>query len=352
MLCRSSRNFFKHIFVCSNILLAIGVLLTGFTCAYAEKKAPSMESCLRDLVLSSPDTLTVGEMRSTCREKLEISEIEATSAEEEPCAVDIRLKVDKENTLRPFTIMPHKQNYFLLGAHNFSGYSPDEYREASGRDDINMDSTETQFQLSIKTPLKVGLLGKNINIFGAYTVRSFWQLYNIDGSSPFRETNHEPEVWLQGDPDYEIFGFKNSVAAFGVSHQSNGKAGNLSRSWNRIYLDFIFHRCNLAFSVKPWIRLPEDSENDDNPNITDYLGHGELGVGYKYGDHTFTFMSRNNLESGFSKGAVVFGWSFPFFNYPFLKGYVQYFSGYGESLIDYDRYVNKIGAGIMLTDAL
>ena len=61
-------------------------------------------------------------------------------------------------------------------------------------------------------------------------------------------------------------------------------------------------------------------------------------------------MLRNQLESGFKRGAVELGWSFPVFDYPYLKGYVQYFYGYGESLIDYDRKVNRIGVGISVTD--
>ena len=63
-------------------------------------------------------------------------------------------------------------------------------------------------------------------------------------------------------------------------------------------------------------------------------------------------MSRNNLESGFDRGALELGWSFPLWTYPYMKGYIQYFRGYGESLIDYDQRVNRIGIGISLTDWL
>jgi phospholipase A1 len=108
----------------------------------------------------------------------------------------------------------------------------------------------------------------------------------------------------------------------------------------------------LAVGFKPWYRIPEDDEDDDNPDITDYLGHYELRAAYKWNDHVFSVMSRNNLESGFSRGAVELTWSFPFGDYPFLKGYVQYFNGYGESLIDYDHHVNKLGIGIAVTDWL
>lgn len=63
-------------------------------------------------------------------------------------------------------------------------------------------------------------------------------------------------------------------------------------------------------------------------------------------------MLRNQIESGFDRGALEFGWSFPVFDYPFLKGYFQYFYGYGESLIDYDRKVKRLGIGISITDRL
>jgi len=106
-----------------------------------------------------------------------------------------------------------------------------------------------------------------------------------------------------------------------------------------------------GFSFKPWFRISED-DSDDNPDITDYLGHYEIRAAYKWKEYVFSAMSRNNLESGFENGAVKLGWTFPLWNYPYLKGYVQYFTGYGESLIDYDQYVNRIGIGISLTDWL
>lgn len=318
---------------------------------YAGSADTALTSCLQELLLSAPDNMTVGQIKATCREKTSgIAEPKDTQPREN--AIAQRIKSDQENILKPFTIMAHKQNYFLFGAHNFTGYSVDEYAQAYNNEDLTIKDTETQFQLSIKTPLAVDLFGTDMDIFAAYTVRSFWQLYANDISSPFRETNHEPEFWLQTTPDFELFGFHNVANLFGIVHQSNGQSGNLSRSWNRVYANILFHRGNFVLSVKPWIRIQEDREDDDNPDISDYLGHAELVMAYKYNDHTFTMMSRNNIESGFSKGAIELGWSFPLFDYPYIKGYVQYFSGYGESLIDYDQYVNRLGVGILLTDLL
>ena len=51
------------------------------------------------------------------------------------------------------------------------------------------------------------------------------------------------------------------------------------------------------------------------------------------------------------KGAVQLAWTSPPFLGP-LRGYVQFFSGYGESLIDYNWKQTTIGAGIALSDGL
>ena len=279
----------------------------------------------------------------------------AETTEEPPkekALIEKRLDADKINVLRAYTLMPHKPNYILLGSHNSSGYNPDPFRVQYNDPSINLDDTEVKFQLSIKIPLAVGLWEDRMDIFAAYTNRSFWQLYNDDLSSPFRETNHEPEAWLQFRNDWQFFGINNSVNQVGFVHQSNGRGGVLSRSWNRVFANFLFDYKNFAFGFKPWYRLPEDDKDDDNSDITDFMGHFELTGAYKWKDHTVSLMLRNNLESGFEKGTVQATWSFPLWNYPYLKGYVQWFNGYGESLIDYNQHSNSIGIGFALTDFL
>jgi phospholipase A1 len=87
-------------------------------------------------------------------------------------------------------------------------------------------------------------------LYFAYTNRSFWQLYN-ENSAPFRETNHEPEIFLLMPTDWELFGFKNSFINLGFVHQSNGRGGTLSRSWNRIYASFLFEKDDFLLVFKP-----------------------------------------------------------------------------------------------------
>ena len=79
-----------------------------------------------------------------------------------------------------------------------------------------------------------------------------------------------------------------------------------------------------------------------------YLGYGELNVVYKFHDHDFSLQARNVLESGGKRYGVTGSWSFPLL--PYIKGYVQGFSGYGQSLIEYNHRTNSIGVGIALND--
>lgn len=329
------------------------LLFAGFfhpATAYSD----DLKDCMMKAMESTNfDDMTVARLRLKCQQDIKSGAFVHTQEDgTEPAVVKERIRQDKEHVLQPFTLMAHKPNYVLLGAYNYSGYDATLYQEQFDDPDLDFEDTEAQFQLSVKFPLLVNLFDDTMDIYAAYTNRSFWQVYYSDESSPFRETNHEPEIWAQFHPDWELWGFKNTWNSFGVVHQSNGRGGILSRSWNRVYAWMTVERGNFAMSFKPWYRIPEDDVDDDNPDITDYLGHYELSATYKWQDHVFSVMSRNNLESGFDKGAVELSWSFPLWDYQYLKGYVQYFNGFGESLIDYDRRVNRIGIGFSLTDWL
>lgn len=269
-----------------------------------------------------------------------------------PSPVIERIAVDKSNIHKPFTLMAHRPNYLLPVSYNNQSWESSLYRHTSGEEELDVNNTEVQFQLSIKMPLAIDIFNADIDAYAGYTINSFWQAYNSDNSAPFRETNHQPEAWLQRRSNLSLGPLKNAVNAVGFIHHSNGQGGDLSRSWNRVYATFGFELGDLAFVIKPWIRIEESESEDNNPDIKDYYGHGEMLLAYERGKHTFSLLSRNNLESGFSKGAVELGWSFPLYRYNYLRGYIQYFQGYGESLIDYNHFINRISMGLLLTDYL
>jgi len=259
-----------------------------------------------------------------------------------PSPLEERIDQEKKTIDNPFVITPHKPTYILPVTYNSS---PNQ-APYQGTVDGDIDNVEIKFQISFKIPLVRDLFDDNGHLAVAYTQQSYWQAYNSAVSAPFRETDHEPEVMLTFTDDHNILGFKNRFAVFGFVHQSNGRAELLSRSWNRIYANFILERGRLVLSVKPWYRIPEDENDDDNPDIDDYMGYGEYSAAYKKGNHTYSLMLRNNFRSN-NKGAVQIDWSFPMYQKK-LRGYVQYFNGYGESLIDYNDSTNRLGVGVIL----
>lgn len=288
--------------------------------------------------------LSITALYSTCR-----AEHPATSGTEEIAAVERREAEEDKIDGSSFVIRPHRQNYFLLI--NYDSHPNTETYQNTGEDEPK--NYEAKFQLSFKVRAWEGIFGDNGDLYFAYTQRSYWQLYDKALSSPFRETNYEPEIFLKFDQAFSVLGLKNRIITVGFNHQSNGQSEPLSRSWNRIFAAFVAERNNLAVMLKPWYRIPEEDEDDDNPDINEYLGYGELYAAYRFEKdflkgQVLSIMLRNNLRAHANRGAVELGWSFPIIKN--VRGYVQYFNGYGESLIDYNDTASKIGFGLMLND--
>ncbi len=249
------------------------------------------------------------------------------------------------NRKRAFSMSPHRANYIL----------PLSYYANPG--DPNYNHVEIKFQFSFMTMLWPQIFRDNGYLSFAYTNQSYWQAYNQRISSPFRETNHEPEIMLTWLTDFPVWGLRNRALTLGLAHQSNGETVPNSRSWNRVYLDFILQRKNVYLDFQTWLRIPEErktdpmqAEGDDNPDIETYLGHLQLSAYYKWQRRSLRLKWRNNLRFDRNKGALQVDYNFPLQGK--LQGYVQLFTGYGESLIDYNRATTRIGLGIMLTSWL
>lgn len=266
-----------------------------------------------------------------------------------PSPLSRRWELDPETLRNTFIIRLHRQNYFLPIAYNFS-VNEDATLDLDRR--AKAQNTEAKFQISLKAKVLEDIAGKDLSLWFAYTQLSFWQIYNSSFSSPFRETNYEPEFFLSLRTDYDFYGLKLRAVNLGINHQSNGRSEPLSRSWNRIVGDFLFEKKNFNLQLKTWYRIPENAADDDNPDIDKYLGYGELTGTYYWGEHKLSIMVRNNVRMNGNKGAIQCDWFFPI---PFMRndrfaGYIQYFNGYGESLLDYNKSVNRISLGFTLRD--
>ena len=308
------------------------------------------QRCLTLMAQTADASMTLGQLRESCR-TLSQGSVEERSAElkTEPTAsadrepLQKRIEMEALNRSNRFLLTPHNRNY-VLPANYTDKPNAAPFEQVTGQD-IDLQNTELEFQISMKVRIAQDLLHNNGNLYIAYTNRSFWQAYNGDISRPFRETNHEPEIILSVINDWEIFGFRNVINQLSLVHQSNGQSGDLSRSWNRIKGNVVFERDRLAFSIAPWYRISEDEEDDDNPDIEDYYGHYELRGAYTRNDHIVSFMTRRPFTS---KGALELDWSFPISST--VRGYIKLFDGYGASLIDYDVKTRSIGLGVTFTD--
>ena len=256
---------------------------------------------------------------------------------------------------QPFVITPHKVNYIFPVTYQTR---PNElpYAKEYGASDHHLDNVEAKFQISLKLPLLHNLITENDALYFGYTSTNYWQVYNAEVSGPFRSTDHEPELfWITQTNGYWQR-YQLSHFGLGLTHQSNGKSGSLSRSWNRIYGLFVFDFEDFAFSAKAWYRIPENEKThksnptgDDNPQIENYLGNVEFTGVYGFKNHRFSAALRNNLRKD-NKGSIELTWSYPILGN--LRFYAQFFNGYGESLIDFDHHNSRIGLGVALNDVL
>jgi len=256
-------------------------------------------------------------------------------------------ELDPESKQGTFLLRPHEPNYLLVGRYSSNPNQQPSSPSHGQAPAQNVEGVEADFQISLKTKVAENMFGGSADLWVAYTQQSYWQVYNASSSRPFRETNYEPEVMLVVPTNYSLLGLKGRFVNVGFLHESNGQSGDLSRSWNRIYANFGFERGDFALMLRPWYRIPENANHDDNPDIVDYMGHGDVVAVYKLGEQTFSLMLRNLLHSDW-RGAVELGYSFPLVGR--LKGYIQLFSGYGQSLQDYNHNQTTIGVGFMLTD--
>lgn len=245
-------------------------------------------------------------------------------------------------------LIPHRRNYLLFATWadrvNQVPSSPSfEDRPIRPR----LQSTETKFQLSFKVPMLTGVFDNRTRLWAAYTQQSHWQAYNWDQSSPFRETNFEPEVFLSHEPDWELGDGRVELLRVGFNHESNGREEPFSRSWNRIKGEVVYSTNRWVFSLSPWYRIPESPNDDDNPDIDRYLGNGDFSVGYE-ADGRYTVDARflNNLRSDDNRTSVELNLSFPLSDS--FKAHFQYYNGYGETLIDYNERIQRLGIGVSL----
>lgn len=249
-----------------------------------------------------------------------------------------------------YVLLPHRGTYLLPLSYNFkpnsdvfssSGLS-DEFQE---RGPFNKN-LELEFQVSFLILTNKDVFNSGFNVFVGYTHQAWWQVYNEDWSRPFRETNYIPELFARKilDEPFSLLGGKFVAYDFGYIHQSNGQIQELSRSWDRVFFRFALAYGSTFVKSTLWLRIPESSSTDDNPDIHEYVGYGDIEVEHLFEKSRVQF----KVIPGIKRQGVELSYSYPLREG--LRFFLKAGYGYGLSLLDYNNESQKIGFGVALSD--
>ena len=342
----------------------------GETPSYTTSKQPlDLAKTIKTTFKGSPQvvladdttrTTNAAESRNVSLESVEdkdetqiLKDIGVTKSEvEQYTPLSLAYDLDKNSERGTWSARPHRPMYLLP-----LFYSVDPNRDPSSPNQEtveytsnDMRSTELKLQVSIKTKVAEDLFDTNADMWFGYTQQSHWQVYNEDNSRPFRATDYEPEIFITQPVKANLpFGGRLRMLGVGASHHSNGQSDPLSRSWNRLYVMGGAEWGKFAIVPRLWTRIntESNSDKDDNPDIEDFMGYGDVTFLYDLpNEQSLSGTLRYNTKT--DKGAAQIDYIYPLSNN--VNGYLQVFHGYGESIIDYNHENTAIGVGVMLND--
>lgn len=186
----------------------------------------------------------------------------------------------------------------------------------------------------------------------AYTQTSFWDLSS--DSKPFEDTSYKPELfYLTRNIDTGITRVDGFFVQSGLQHESNGLAGDTSRSTNFAYLTptFIFFNEDKLSGLKISTRVQLYLGNDDdtNPDLPDYRGYWDLGVTFGKAN---SFIVDTRWRWADAGGSVQADVTYPlhrlFRNDVDLYFQVEYVNALAESLRHYNERKEAVRIGVAI----
>lgn len=227
----------------------------------------------------------------------------------------------------------YKDNYFSIGTS--LGSKP------------SRSNSDAKFQVSITQRLTKSILPFNTYLFIFYNQKVFWNV--LEKSMPVIDFNFNPGIGLS-----KLLIAKNRVigkTSFLIEHESNGRDSIYSRSWNKISIcGSIYISPQFMIHAKYWIPIVDGRHNKD---ILKYCGIFQNGIQLMSKDKKFgmaiTLIKRQGWNLNFN--TIVELYYRPFKNanqYIFL----QYYNGYGENLLDYNKFHSRLRAGIIIKPKL
>lgn len=243
-----------------------------------------------------------------------------------------QLSISKDEAIRMADRSPafavYRDNYFVTGI--------------PLNKKVTNETADAAFQISIRHRLTKSILPFNTFAYLTYTQKSFWNIYAE--SSPFRDTNYNPGLGLG---KYLFHNNKLAGAAFlQLMHESNGRDGDESRSWNYLSLSMKYY-LNARLSLFGEFWLPY-VDGDNNKDLTDYRGLGYLSVNYISNKHRWWLSADINPRDGVENINTTLTAAFRISERANQYLFARFFQGYGESQRDYNKYVINIRVGICI----
>lgn len=225
----------------------------------------------------------------------------------------------------------YKDNYFTVGTTLLPGQPP------------SRTNSDVKFQISIAQQLTKSTLPWHTFLFLMYTQKTFWNVF--EKSLPMRDLNFNPGIGIS-KPFFNKDRYVGKLTLL-IEHESNGRDGKASRSWNRIsFSGSALIDEWLMVHAKFWIPIIDGENNRD---ILKYAGIFQSGVTLTTPNKKFNFgltlVKRGTWKLDFNT-IFEFSWLYHKKSNQYL--FVQYYNGYGESLLDYNVFHSRLRAGIVI----
>lgn len=245
------------------------------------------------------------------------------------------VKLDTDSIRRDFSNQPYfglyKDNYFIFGP------------SLAGRP--TTANTNVKFQISISQRLTRSTLPWGTYLYLFYTQKCFWNI--LQNSLPMTDLNFNPGIGIT-----KPFFVKDRYigkATLLLEHESNGRDGEESRSWNRLAVSGnILVTENLMVHSKIWVPIVDGQNNRD---IVRYCGFCQFGFQLQSNNGRFTGGVTIVPRTHFNCNTIVdFGYRIFKKDNQFL--FLQIYNGYGEGLLEYNRYHFQARVGICIRPKL
>jgi phospholipase A1 len=213
-------------------------------------------------------------------------------------------------------------------------------------DPFSQTSSDIKFQIGFKHRLMNYQLPLGTYLFLNYQQRSFWDFFQE--SAPFRETNYNPGLSL--GRTFIRNGNLLGVLYLEVEHESNGRAGNDSRSWNRVTLSSKWcPHPKFRVDVAAW--WPFDIDEETNEDLVAYTGYQKVGFSWNFSPRFFLDVDSQLAFEDETRGNLTAGLFFQHSNSEDRFIYLQFFHGYAEELFAYQVKRTRLRLGIAFRHA-